>query len=223
MALAHSGTAKKVTSRWLPAGAGPDAEKLSDMWFMLVGVSTAGLGQTRQDPAGWSTTSEFGFLGIRDVDFHLDRVPATGDLADLVERFWQVRWNLPADRRASVTLLPHPCVNLVHDGAAATVAGVGRDRFTYVFVGAGRVFGVKFRPGAFLPFLGGPVSALTDRTVPLATLWGPAAADAYAAGITAAASLDDMVALATRHLRAHWPPADPEVERVGRIVRALLF
>ena len=51
-------------------------------------------------------------------------------------------------------MLPHPCVNLVLDRGRLAIAGVGRDRFTYVYRGAGRVFGVKFRPGAFLPFLG---------------------------------------------------------------------
>ena len=60
-------------------------------------------------------------------------------------------WALPEGREASVTLLPHPCVNLVLDRGRLAVAGVGRDRFTYVYRGVGRVFGVKFRPGAFLP------------------------------------------------------------------------
>ena len=97
------------------------------------------------------TTSEFGILGVRDVDFGLERFPPAPDLAALVERHWLVTWALPEGREASVTLLPHPCVNLVLDGGRLAVAGVGRERFTYVYRGAGRVFGVKFRPGAFLP------------------------------------------------------------------------
>jgi len=98
------------------------------------------------------TTSEFGILGVRDVDFGLERFPPAPDLAALVERHWLVTWALPEGREASVTLLPHPCVNLVLDGDRLAVAGVGRDRFTYVYRGVGRVFGVKFRPGAFRPF-----------------------------------------------------------------------
>jgi AraC-like DNA-binding protein len=181
-------------------------------------MTDARLGQTRQP-----TTTEYGLLGVRGVDFRLDRAPASTDLADLVERHWLVTWDLPAGRRASVTLLPHPCVNLVLDRGTAAIAGVGSERFTYPYSGSGRVFGVKFRPGGFRPFLGRPVSELTDQTVPLAILWGPSAATAMAADLTAAPDLPALVAVAERHLREHWPVPDPEVAVVGRIVHALLY
>ncbi|MGH3877588.1 MAG: AraC family transcriptional regulator [Actinophytocola sp.] len=168
-----------------------------------------------------ATTSEYGILGVRDTDFRVDRAPAAADLADLVERHWLVSWDLPPGRRAAVTLLPHPCVNLVYDRGLVAIAGVGSSRFTYTLSGRGRVFGVKFRPGAFRPFLGRPVSELTDQVRPLATLWG-ASADALAAELTAAPDLDALVVVAQRHLRAHWPAPDPEVARIGAIVHALL-
>jgi|SRR4051812_34360979 AraC-like DNA-binding protein len=174
------------------------------------------LGRTRQP-----TTTEYGVLGVRGVDFRLDRAPASADLADLVERHWLVSWDLPAGRRASVTLLPHPCVNLVLNRGMVAIAGVGSERFTYAYSGRGRVFGVKFRPGAFRPFYGRPVSELTDQTVPLATVWGPAAG-ALGADLERAPDLDSLVAVAERHLRARWPAPDPEVAVVGQIVRALL-
>ena len=179
-----------------------------------------------------ATTSEYGLLGIRDVDFHLDRVPAPADLADLVERFWQVRWELPEERRSSVVLLPHPCVNVVYDRGQIGIFGVGRERFAYELSGVGWVYGINFRPGGFLPWLGEPVAQLTDRARPLATLWGAAEADRFAAELAAAGraatgpaatgALDALVEVAQRHLRAHRPPTDPEVARVGRIVHALL-
>jgi AraC-like DNA-binding protein len=172
------------------------------------------LAQTRQ------TTSDHGVLGGRR-DFQLDRVLASPDLATLVERYWQVSWDLPPGRRSPVTLLPHPCVNLAFDRGVVAVAGVGTELFTYVQEGRGRVFGVKFRPGGFRPFIRGPVSALTDQTRPLSTLWG-ADADRFAVSLGAARDLPELVAVAERYLRAHWPPPDPEVETVGRIVHALL-
>jgi AraC-like DNA-binding protein len=183
-------------------------------------VSEARLGQTRHPP----TTSEHGILGVRDVDFRLDRVPVSADLADLVERHWLVSWDLPEGRRASVTLLPHPCVNLVFDRGQVAIAGVGRERFTYEFQGRGRVFGVKFRPGGFLPFLGGAsVSHLTGQMRPLAALWGSAAATRLAEELSRTEDLDALVATAERHVRAHWPAPDPEVARVQQIVHTLLY
>jgi AraC-like DNA-binding protein len=168
------------------------------------------------------TTTEYGLLGVRRWDFRLDRVPVSADLADLVERHWQVRWQLPEGRRESVTLLPHPCVNLVFDRGMVAVAGVGRDRFSYEYTGTGRVFGIKFRPGGFRPFFGGVVADLTDQLRPLATLWGAADAGRFAAELAAARELPDLVAVAERHLRAHWPEPDPEVATVCRIAGALL-
>ena len=161
---------------------------------------------------------------MREIDFHVDRVPAAADLAEFVERHWLVRWDLPAGRRASVTLLPHPCVNLVFNQGEAMIAGVGREAFTYRYAGRGQVFGVKFRPGGFLPFLRRPVWHLTDQTRPLATLWGASDARLFARDLAAAETdLNALVEVAERHLRAHWPPPDPEVARVGRIVHALLY
>jgi AraC-like DNA-binding protein len=173
------------------------------------------LAQTRQ------TASEYGILsGPRE--FRLARVPAAPDLDPLVERHWLVSWDLPPGRRSPVTLLPHPCVNLVFDRGVVAIAGVGTERFTYVHEGRGQVFGVKFRPGAFHPFLRAPVSVLTDQTRPLSMLWG-SDADRLAAELAAASDLPALVEVTERHLRAHWPPPDPEVEEIGRIVHALLY
>lgn len=168
-----------------------------------------------------TTTSEHGLLGVRDLDLALDRFPPAADLAGLVERHWLVSWGLPPGREASVTLLPHPCVNLVLDGGRLAVSGVGEGRFTYAYRGSGRVFGVKFRPGGFLPFLGGPVGRITGSVLPAERLWGPAAG-ALAARMAAAGGVEELVALAEGFLRERWPPHDPQVELVGRIVAALL-
>lgn len=168
-----------------------------------------------------ATTSEYGVLGVRDVDFSLDRHPPAPDLAGLVERHWVVSWELPPGREASVTLLPHPCVNLVLDGGRLAVSGVGEGRFTYVYRGTGRVIGVKFRPGGFLPFLGGPVGELTGRVRPAEQLWGPAAT-ALAERMAAEPAAAGAIRAVEEFLRARWPAPDPQVELVGRIVAALL-
>ncbi|MFL6141906.1 MAG: DUF6597 domain-containing transcriptional factor [Labedaea sp.] len=171
---------------------------------------------------GEATTSEYGVLGPREVHFGVDRVPASADLAGLVERYWLARWALPPGAHDSVTLLPHPCVNLAFDRGLVTINGPGRERFTYEYSGRGQVFGVKFRPGAFRPFCSEPMMKLTDQARPLATLWG-ADAERFAADLDRAAGLPELVAVAERHLRAHWPEPDPEVAVVGRIVNALLY
>jgi AraC-like DNA-binding protein len=83
------------------------------------------------------------------------------------------------------------------------------------------VFGVKIRPGGFLPFLGRPLADITDAVLPAEQLWGPAATG-LAARMTAARGVDELVALVEAFLREHRPEPDPQVEYVGRIVAALL-
>jgi AraC-like DNA-binding protein len=188
------------------------------MWSTLVGVDHGGLGETRQP-----TASEHGILGPAHRGFRLDRVACSPDLAGLVERHWLTSWELPDGEQGEVTLLPHPCVNLVLEAGTVMIAGVGRERFTYRYQGRGRVFGVKFRPGAFLPFLREPVTRITDGYLPLAALWGRPDASALARELSAAPDLDALVAVAEAQLRAHLPPPDPEVARVGEIVNTLLY
>lgn len=168
-----------------------------------------------------STTSEYGVLGVRDVDFAVDRFAAAPDLAEFVERHWLVSWELPPGREASVTLLPHPCVNVVLDGGRLAICGVGHERFTYAFRGSGRVFGVKFRPGGFLPFLREPVGQITNSVLPAAQLWGPDA-DELAVAMNAAPRVEQLIGLVEGFLRARWPPPDPQVQLVGKVVAALL-
>ena len=120
-------------------------------------------------------------------------------------------------------MLPHPCVNLVFDGAAVTVAGVGRGLFSYPLQGRGQVFGVKFRPGGCYPFLRRPVAGITDSYLPLAALWGEADADRMARDLRdARGDRGALIEAAEAHLEKHWPAPDPEVETIGRIVEALL-
>ena len=176
-----------------------------------------GLGETRQP-----TATEHGILGPPHPGFRLDRADCSPDLAGLLERHWLTGWELPDGDSGEVTLLPHPCVNLVFDAGVVMVAGVGRERFSYRYRGRGRVFGVKFRPGAFLPFLREPVTRITDGYLPLASLWGPQEAAALAGDLAVAPDLEALAAVAETHLRAHWPAPDPEVARVGEIVQALL-
>jgi AraC-like DNA-binding protein len=109
----------------------------------------------------------------------------------------------------------------VLDGGRLAVCGVGRDRFTYLYRGEGRVFGVKFRPGGFLPYLGRPLADITDSVLPAEQLWGPAAG-VLAGRMATARGVDELVALVEAFLRQRRPPDDPQVALVGRIVAALL-
>jgi AraC-like DNA-binding protein len=83
------------------------------------------------------------------------------------------------------------------------------------------VFAVKFRPGGFAPFLGRPVSELTDGSLPAEQVWGAEGARLERA-LGAAGEVTDLVGLVEEFLRRRWPAPDPNTELVGRLVRVLL-
>ena len=91
-----------------------------------------------------------------------------------VEHFWSVAWDLRGQPPVTRETLPHPSVHVVIEAGASQVVGVATGRFARVLEGRGRVLGIKFHPGCFHPFRPGPVSMLTDRTLPLDDALGPA-------------------------------------------------
>ena len=107
--------------------------------------------------------------------FRLDRYLPAEDLASTVEHHWIVRWDLPPGERHAQDVLPYPSVHLVLERGRSSVRGVTTGRFTRLIEGRGTVHGVKFRPGAFRPFLDRPVATISDRVLPLEALFGEAA------------------------------------------------
>ena len=74
-----------------------------------------------------------------------------------MERYWIVEWDLSQEPYLQENI-PHPAVSLVVEKGRSGIYGVvSRGKFAYLLRGRGRVFGIKFRPGAFYPFLRSPV------------------------------------------------------------------
>jgi AraC-like DNA-binding protein len=133
----------------------------------------------------------------------------SADLALYVERYWVVSWEYPQAYRQLI--VPYPNVHLTFSGGSAVVQGVWTSHQIKVLEGQGSVFGVAFRPGCFRPYLGSPLSSISNRRVDARELFGP--------------DLPDPVGKETveQFLRAYPPPADPKLAEAAdavAIVRA---
>ncbi|HET8600269.1 MAG TPA: helix-turn-helix domain-containing protein [Segeticoccus sp.] len=116
--------------------------------------------------------------------FTLHRHAPGPAVADVVEGYWTVRWDLHGAEPYRSEVLPHPAVHLTvetgspgeirhgHGLPAGLVHGVVTRRFTIDLIGAGQVVGVKFRPGGFAALTGRPVAELRDRVVRLESVLG---------------------------------------------------
>src|SRR5215472_12960871 len=115
-----------------------------------------------------------GVLDLRAGLDHFDhwRRPPAAALANLVEHYWRVRWNVPGPEPYVQHTLFNASVHLCVERGSSRIQGVVTGRFTRQLSGQGRVFGVKFRPAGFRPFLGSPVAALSDRSLAVAAVFG---------------------------------------------------
>lgn len=149
--------------------------------------------------------------------FSLDGRPPSPALAGVVHEYWIVRWDRRGHPPFVQRVLPSPSVHVTFKRGRSRVAGLTRGIFTEVVEDRHVVFGVRFRAGAFRPFLGSPVSTITDRFVPIGDVLGPEGA-ALEGPVVEAASTDEMVALVEAFLLARLPEPDPTVELAAAMV-----
>jgi AraC-like DNA-binding protein len=151
--------------------------------------------------------------------FAVAQHPVSPALAPFAAYLWTVEWNLPPGRRHLQRVLPSPSVHVSFEPDRSRVTGpLRRSTDGYELTGRGRVVGVRFRPGGARPWLAGPVSALTDREVPVSELVR-VDADAVRAAVQDADDAAAAVALVDAVLAPLAPPPDPAVERADELVR----
>ena len=148
--------------------------------------------------------------------FRLSRPLPSDDLAFFVEHYWIVRWDLRGQKPYTSEVLPHPCVHLVVEKGRARIYGVTREKFSRLLSGEGRVFGVKFRPGAFYPFWQSPVSGLTGYSVGLRDAFG-VDGEFLEQAVLSMGGEGEMVEVAEAFLRERLPKRDENVETINRV------
>ncbi|MFC5547152.1 DUF6597 domain-containing transcriptional factor [Massilia aerilata] len=151
--------------------------------------------------------------------FRMERYLPAPELAHFIDHFWIVEWDLGGQLPHVQRTLPYPCVHLVFDSTGASgIWGVPTGAFDYELKGAGKVCGLRFRPGAFRALLGRPVHTMTDRVLALADVFPWDEAEARRTVLEAS---DDaaMTAAAAGLLAPLLPAPDPQVERIAAILR----
>lgn len=150
-----------------------------------------------------------GILNARAAQqkFQFSAIAPTPALAGFVEHYWVVIWDLRGSDPYEQQVLPYPAVNMTFKPGRCRVAGVPKGRFSEVLSGAGRVIGVRFRPGGFRPLLGAPVSSITDRFVAVDEVFG--VAGQHLAEAILAADQAGALAVMEEFLLPRFPPAGP--------------
>jgi AraC-like DNA-binding protein len=166
-----------------------------------------------------------GILHVQDGprDFLHARLLPSDELAFFVEHYWIVAWDLTGQAPHIAETLPYPSVHAVIEHDHSRLYGVTRGKFVRRMEDKGRVFGIKFRPGAFYPFVQSSISDFTDKVIPLDEVLGADAIVLERAMVPLADDEQDaMVDLAESFLRERLPPDhDDNVRLVNDIISCI--
>jgi AraC-like DNA-binding protein len=149
--------------------------------------------------------------------YQLFRYPSAEDLQFFVECYWVVHWDLRGQSPHQQENLPHPCVHIVASGGQCEIFGVVEKKFSRVLENQGRIFGVKFRPGAFYPFVKRPISEFTNRVVSIASVFDAAGAT-FGKAILSAENDSRLVTIADEFLRGQQPQRNENIVTVGKVI-----
>lgn len=90
------------------------------------------------------------------------QIPSTS-LADFIEQYWMVEWDLVDKPPHIQQNIPAPCVNITFDNQTCQVIGPVTHKFSYALEGKGRILGIKFQPAGFSPLIGLSLDSITDK------------------------------------------------------------
>jgi AraC-like DNA-binding protein len=153
--------------------------------------------------------------------FHLSLLPPTEDLAFFVEHYWIVSWDLIDQGPYVQETLPYPSVHLVFEAHQTKIFGVMTGKFSRILEHKGRVFGIKFRPGAFYPFAKVRVSTFTNSTISCQQAFG---VDISTLEDVLLTCMDEegMRAIAERFLCERLPQRDEHITEINQVIEAII-
>ncbi|GAA5059536.1 AraC family transcriptional regulator [Nocardia callitridis] len=146
------------------------------------------------------------------------------DLDRFVEWYWSVRWDLRGRPPYLAEVLPYPSVNITFERSethrGGFVNGVCTSRFTRELVGAGEVFGIRFRAGGFGAYTGLDVGSLRDDVLDLAEVIPDA--HGLADRVLEAATAEERREVVEAFFVARHTSDDPSYRLVLRIIAAMV-
>ncbi|TGL92394.1 AraC family transcriptional regulator [Leptospira barantonii] len=92
-------------------------------------------------------------------------------LQSLIEHHWTVRWDLRRKEPYLAQTLPHPSIHIVFEKGQSRIQGIIEGKFSHLLEDEGFVWGIKFKPGAFYPFFQKPIRTLTNRSIPIESVF----------------------------------------------------
>lgn len=164
-----------------------------------------------------------GILNLKDNSskFSLTRHEPSDAFRPFVKHYWIIHWDLTGKPAHHQDVVPNPCVNLVIEQGKTMIYGVSKYVHSHHLEDKGSVFGIKFRPGGFYPFIKKPVSSLTDQSIGTKDVLGM---DSFELEnlILSQHEHEHMVSSMEQVLLPHLPAPDDKVNQINQIIDQII-
>lgn len=149
--------------------------------------------------------------------FQTDWRQPSAELLPFVQDYWITTWDRRELAPYDQMVLPSPSVNITIKRGRSRIAGLSKGVFTERLEGRHLVFGVRFRPGGFRPFLKSEVSGITGRFLPIGTVFGRSG-DVLEDQMFQEFSIEQMMGIVENFLIRALPAPDPLVDLAASLV-----
>ena len=149
--------------------------------------------------------------------FDLIRLLPSQGLEFFIEHYWIVKWNLKEGETYTSEVLPYPSIHIVFEKNYSRIIGVMEGKYARQLKGSDKVLGIKFKPGAFYPFINGNVSELTYKFIELNNYFD-INVDKLEASILHSESEEGMSNVAEKFLMKFIPEKDENVILINKII-----
>lgn len=149
--------------------------------------------------------------------FRLVRKLPSSALAEFIEFYWLIDWDLTGQEPYTQEVLPFPTANISVGPDHARLTGIVRGRFLYSLQGRGHILGIKFHPGTIRSIYPRSAHFLTGQKLSLAELF-PQAAD-FVADAKSTQNIDQRVHLAEQFLLGLEPQSSSPLRMAKEVVQ----
>ncbi|BBH23037.1 AraC family transcriptional regulator [Paenibacillus baekrokdamisoli] len=167
--------------------------------------------------------SSMGVLNLRGAEkkFQLTRHTPSEEVGFFVKHFWVVSWDLTGQEPYSQDVIPNPCVNLIIENNRTGIFGASTDKYSHSLKEKGLVFGAKFKPGGFYPFIKRPVSQLMNNPMNVKDIFD-IDASTLEKMILSQEEEGTMVELAERFIQQKLPERDSNIILVNQVIDRII-
>lgn len=153
--------------------------------------------------------------------FQISRHLPSEDLSFFIQRYWIIDWDLRGQEPYVQETLPYPCINMVIEQGRSGIFGIERGKFARLLEETGHVFGIKFRPGAFYPFMKAPITHLSSAPLSLEAVFG-LDGNLLEQAILSLEDKGKRIEIVERFFRARLPEQDQNITLINEVVDGIV-